>query len=516
MERIVYRKTLDVHKNGVQFMLQGFETADKMSRRIEISLMASGDTIDLPLEQIKAIMYVTTPGATEPSINNCTIKDNTIIYDVLPITVAGITEMRLKLIETDVKGATSVLATPRFATEVSESDVDDESATQTPTFTALEDAIAQAQGVYASRLTSIELDADCVFRANYADGTVYESDVLKELFLKGDAELSKSYAKGGTGIRSGEDTDNSMYYSNVSKSASLNAEKMRDDADEVLTEVRKHGVYTAFYIDFEKGEVEYISPSYKFNINQETGELEPIGEAYKYEDAISHYVAKWIEDNGGDYNTLLNTVSTHESLINTHTGTLDEHSNTLDAYFSCIGTLDDNIKANSDYIDALEVLINTNTTNISRVENSIENLITDVNTNTSQIESLKTSKYKHTVCIYGNFIINEQIVKMAFNFTNYSSKSEPYATVEEALKTQPNATRHEINGLLEFPGWAADRLFAGCYMQGDGGKYWIFGYNLTNLSSTNGPYVTPVENNAPLNLLNHLSELKIIDEVSLI
>ena len=93
MELIRYRKTLDVHKNGTQFTLQGFETADKLSRVIEISLMASGDAVDFPLEGLTAMMYVTTPSAAEPSVNACAIKDNKVIYEVLPIVEAGITEM---------------------------------------------------------------------------------------------------------------------------------------------------------------------------------------------------------------------------------------------------------------------------------------------------------------------------------------------------------------------------------------------------------------------------------------
>ena len=280
MERIVYRKTLDVHKNGIQFTLQGFETADNMARKIEISLMASGDTIDIPLEQITAMMYVTTPSATEPSINACTIKGNTIIYDVLPIVEEGITEMQLKLIETRPNGAKGVLAAPRFAVEVAKSNADDEGVAQSPTFTALEDAIARANGVYDSRLVGIELDEDCTFRAKYADGTTYESDVLKELFLKGDVLLSQSYAKGGTGIRAGEDTDNSMYYSNVSKSASAEADRISGEATELLEEVRKHGVYTSFSIDFDTGEVIYKSPSYTFSIDKESGELKAQGRIY--------------------------------------------------------------------------------------------------------------------------------------------------------------------------------------------------------------------------------------------
>ena len=37
MEKIIYRLTLDTHKNGIQKTLQGFETADKIARRIAIN-----------------------------------------------------------------------------------------------------------------------------------------------------------------------------------------------------------------------------------------------------------------------------------------------------------------------------------------------------------------------------------------------------------------------------------------------------------------------------------------------
>ena len=55
------------------------------------------------------------------------------------------------------------------------------------------------------------------------------------------ALLSKSYAIGNTGIRTGEDTDNSMYYSNEAKyarnqaqAAQAAAEKARDEAQEIV------------------------------------------------------------------------------------------------------------------------------------------------------------------------------------------------------------------------------------------------------------------------------------------
>ena len=199
MEKIIYRKTLDVHKSGVQFTLQGFETADKLSRVIEISLMASGDTVDFPLEKIVASMYVTTPSASTPSINACTIKDNKIIYEVLPITEEGTTIMQLKIAETSITGAKSILVTPKFAVEVAKSNADDESAEQTTTFTALENATAKANAVYDGRLLKVEVTKDLTFRAIYADGTEYESTAIREgvgstlLAPKGEYDANTQY-----------------------------------------------------------------------------------------------------------------------------------------------------------------------------------------------------------------------------------------------------------------------------------------------------------------------------------
>ena len=292
MERIIYRRTLDVHKNGVQFMLQGFETADNMSRVIEVSLMANGDAIDFPMEKITAMMYVKTPDAQAVSINKCTIKDNKVVFDVLPIVVEGITTMQLKLIETSVDGATSVLCSPKFAVEVTKSDMDESAAEQTTTFTALEDAVATAKATYDERLIRVEVDETCIFRAYYADGTVYETDAIKECLMNGPTLLSKSYAVGDTGAREEEATDNSKYYSNVSRSSSIEAREDGDHATDLLTEVRKHGVYTSFNMDFETGELIYASPSYNFMVDEESGELQAIGKDYNVEEVLESMVAE--------------------------------------------------------------------------------------------------------------------------------------------------------------------------------------------------------------------------------
>lgn len=265
---------MDTHKTGIQRTLQGFETADTMARRIAINLTSSGDTYEIPFDHVSALMYITTPGATEPSINECVIEDNTIICDLEAIRVQGITDMRLKLIHSCLDGARMVLATPRFALEVTDSGISDENATHTITFTSMENAIARAKEVYDARLLRIEIDGDCMFRAYFADGTTYESDVLREVVYKANYLMAQSYAVGGTGVRNGEETDNAKYYSQVSKSESLSAKQSSDVAIEMANEARKHSNYTVFEVDFENGELQYLSAKYEFDINAENGQLE--------------------------------------------------------------------------------------------------------------------------------------------------------------------------------------------------------------------------------------------------
>ena len=297
MERITYRITLDAHRNGIQRTLQGFETSDNMARRISIHLVADGDTFELPMAGVVALMYVTTPHAKDPDIHQCLIDENTIIYDAEPIVEEGITEMQLKLIETSTGGANKVLIYPRFAVEVSKSNTDDGDVTQTQTFTALENAIAKADAIYSSRIVRVVIEDDCTFKVHYADGTVYENDYFREAMYNGNALLSQSYAVGGARVREGEETDNSKYYSNVSRSASEDANRMYEESHELLNESKLNANYTYFQMNFETGELGYVSTNTKFSINKETGNLETDrNEAYTPEEVIMSNVDAFIDN----------------------------------------------------------------------------------------------------------------------------------------------------------------------------------------------------------------------------
>jgi hypothetical protein len=354
MERITYRITLDTHRNGIQRTLQGFETADKVSRRIAINLTAGGDTYELPMDHIVAVMYVTTPNAKEPSINECTIDDHTVIYDALPIVEEGVVEMQLKLIDTDINGAKRVIASPRFSVEVTESGTNDDGAEQTTTFTALENAIAVAHEAYNSRIVRVEVDPDCTFRVNYADGTVYESDALYEAVFNGNTLLSESWAKGGTGVRAGEDTDNSMYYSNVSRSASEEVGNVAEEAMELLDEAKKHSLYTAFQVSFESGNLAYISTAYDFNVNEENGDLEVLsGEDYNPEGAIGDAVDRFVEQKSAELtDTVEEALSIAKGRNKAHVFDTTEDMNTWlsNADNKCVCGVGDNL-----YIVALDV-----------------------------------------------------------------------------------------------------------------------------------------------------------------
>ena len=328
MEKITYRKTLDVHRGGTQFLLQGFQTADRLSRVIELSLMASGDTIDFPLERVEAMMYITSPGMEKPSINACIIKDNKVIYEVLPIVVEGITTMQLKLIETSPEGAKSVLASPSFAVEVSKSGTDDAITEENKaTFTALETAAANAKMAYDERLTGIELTSDGIFKVTYADGSKYTSDAIKRLSHGDNSVLSESYAKGGTGVRTDEDIDNAKYYYNSAKAEAVKADNIMRTSNDILEEVKLHGQYTAFTMNFDTGNLEYVSPIYTFEVNNETGQLEVKEQNNSFNDEVGAKVQEWLGKRGvvlEDLQQLSDTVEVIGQDVEDHSRNLDE------------------------------------------------------------------------------------------------------------------------------------------------------------------------------------------------
>lgn len=179
MELLEYRFTLDAHKNGVQRILQGFNTGDNRSRRLIISLTEEEESYDLPLDNIVAAMYVKRPSQTNPSINECTIDGNHIIYEVpsTDLVEEGVVNYQLKIINGTVENPISVLVAPRFSAEVWESISDDSEAEESSEYTALEAALIKAQMVYDARIIKFIFDKDI---PDYSSTSTYkEGDLVK-------------------------------------------------------------------------------------------------------------------------------------------------------------------------------------------------------------------------------------------------------------------------------------------------------------------------------------------------
>lgn len=336
MEKITYRKTLDVHKNGTQFLLQGFENADNLSRVVEISLMQSGDTVDFPTENVSAWMYVYIPGEEDnPDIQECKLDGNKIVYEVPKISKAGITTMKLKIIETDINGIRSVLASPSFGVEVSESNMGDDGEGVREKFTGIETLIAEAKKAYDERIVRIDLDEDGIFRAYYADDRiVYESDALRNIY---------------------SNEANALYYKQLAEAFAEKAKASAERSEEVLDEVVKHGVYTLFSVDFETGNLQYVSPKYSFDINEKTGELEAKGEVYTFEGNIQDIVDEWLVSKGKDIEDYQAKTTKNTSDITTLKTTTESHTESIETLEEASTSHGTSIKTLEDAVNVLKV-----------------------------------------------------------------------------------------------------------------------------------------------------------------
>lgn len=275
MERIIYRLTLDTHKNGVQKTLQGFQTADNMARRIVISLVSGGSPYVLPTESVVASMFVN----NGEDVNACQIERDTVIYDILPSDTAkeGTVDMQMKLIGVTVNGIKNVIIAPRFALEVTQSNTDESKVVADPQFTVLENALAMAQAVYNQRLIKIEFGDNYVFRAYYADGSIYENDCLSKALME--AIEAGEIAKGYLITMEGHLVKIEGYIKEVEKTMAetnntlVNINYLVSLAEQLSKEAMKHSCYTEFEVDFQSGELLYTSQAFVFDIDEETGNL---------------------------------------------------------------------------------------------------------------------------------------------------------------------------------------------------------------------------------------------------
>lgn len=93
------------------------------------------------------------------------------------------------------------------------------------------------------------------------------------------ATLSKSYAVGGTGTRTDEDSDNSKYYSERSQASSQTAQSYAEQAEQASDEVVNRideaisQNVPQFVVDLATGHLMYQGGRFNFIVNEPTGHL---------------------------------------------------------------------------------------------------------------------------------------------------------------------------------------------------------------------------------------------------
>ena len=104
--------------------------------------------------------------------------------------------MQMKILKTHAGAPSIVIVAPKFTLEVEENNVDDSEAESTETYTALEEAIAQAQADHNKALADITDDADgrIIFELN--DGTQIESEAaIRAMNTVGQALIEEAQEK---------------------------------------------------------------------------------------------------------------------------------------------------------------------------------------------------------------------------------------------------------------------------------------------------------------------------------
>lgn len=112
-------------------------------------------------------------------------------------------------------------------------------------------------------------------RPNYlADIKVSEANAKSsEVSSEASAIRSESWAVGGTETREGEDTNNSKYFSDLSKNSADYCDSVAKQSQEILDAAIAKVTDAIFYIDFDSGCLMYESDAYGFFIDYTTGNL---------------------------------------------------------------------------------------------------------------------------------------------------------------------------------------------------------------------------------------------------
>lgn len=230
MNKLTYRFTLDTHKNGIQRVLQGFETGDTIDRILEISLTANGQVVELS-EADSAVLYVRSAGQVL-SMDATRIEGNTVRCRLSnsSLAVAGMAECQLVVFDSFA----NQLFSPKFQIEIWQSLIAlaDEAPIPMETYEALQQAISDVDRYRGTVIESIDFK-----NAEEGDYTlVFErrDDTLEVPGLTEKLAQIKEAAKGDKGDQGDAATIEVGSVTTVNSSADAEVENIGDETNAIF------------------------------------------------------------------------------------------------------------------------------------------------------------------------------------------------------------------------------------------------------------------------------------------
>lgn len=199
MEKQVYRKSLDLQKNGAQWSID-VKQNDVNSRRIVISLTDGGKAFILGGDMIATIYGKKTDGNV--IYKDCAIENGMAIVDVEKqlITAAGTVECELRIYDSNAAGA-QLLTTPRFNIEVYDVLTDENRITSMSDYSALASETVKSQEA-TKRANDISEMLETKLANGELKGEKGDTGPQGEQGPKGDTgPQGKQGPKGDTGIQ---------------------------------------------------------------------------------------------------------------------------------------------------------------------------------------------------------------------------------------------------------------------------------------------------------------------------
>lgn len=263
---------------------------DKNSRQISVSLTQYGEPFAVTSD-LNAKVKMRKPDG-KGIFNDCDVKDGKIIIILTGqmLLSAGAAPVDVVLISND-----EILSTMTFTLNIVKSALPNGEIESSNEFSALIEALKKCENWDDYfKGESEELKEECAKKLE----AILQNDYIPALEqyisnCKNSAEASarsaseadnyalesESYAHGGTGIRTGENTDNSKYYSEQSAAASATAKSYAEQAEAAGDEAVKkiNDAITTnlpiFQVDFSNGHLQYEGGRFDFYVADATGHL---------------------------------------------------------------------------------------------------------------------------------------------------------------------------------------------------------------------------------------------------